>query len=191
MAVSEAAMILLNRRAVVSGLAGSLTTPAFAQGKKPVPAPAPKRIDEAALPAGTRDMLARIRNAAGTGDVQKLLIPIQRNEVPPLFERGAKQSPIATLKARSADGEGKEMLHILLRTLEAGPAALSSGAAPTQYLWPWFANIPYAKRGPAEQAASWGLVRVADIGLSTLTREPLMHRAIIGAEGTWQVFAVL
>ncbi len=176
---------------MIGSLGAWLALPAYAQNKKSVAAPASHRVEETTLPAGTRDMLARIRNAAGSGDVQKLLIPIQRNEVPPLFDRGTKQSPIATLKARSADGEGKEMLRILLRTLEAGATPLSSGAAPTQYLWPWFANIPYAKRGATERAASWGLVRVADIGLSTLAREPLMHRVIIGAEGTWQVFAVL
>ena len=185
-------MSFISRRVMLGGLGSFAALPAVAQGKKPAPpTPLPKPVDEAALPPGTRDMLARIRNAASSGDVQKLLIPIQRNEVPPLFERGAKQSPIATLKARSADGEGKEMLHILLRTLDAGAAALASGAAPTQYLWPHFANTPFAKRNPAEKTASWSLVRVADIGLSTYRNEPLIHRVIIGAEGTWQVFAVL
>jgi hypothetical protein len=148
-------------------------------------------LDEAGLPTGTRTTLARIRAAAKTGDVEALGITIQRNELPPLFARGMRADPIAILKARSADGAGHEMLHILLRVLDAGCTGLSSGAAPTQFLWLYYANTPYQRRNPAERAASWGLVRVADIGVSIQAGQPHIHRVIIGTDGTWQVFAVL
>ena len=151
----------------------------------------PRPLDEASLPAGTRTTLARIRSAARGGDVEALRITVQRNELPPLFARGTRADPIAILKARSADGGGRELLHLLLRVLDAGCTGLSSGAAPTQFLWPYYANTPYRRRSPAERAASWGLVRVADIGVSIQAGEPQIHRVVIGADGTWQVFAAL
>jgi hypothetical protein len=185
-------MTMFNRRDLLVLPALAVPGLALAKPKPPAAKSAPARpLDEAGLPAGTRTMLMRIRTAAESGDVAALRLPIQRNELPPLFARGLQGDPIAILKARSADGAGRELLRILLRVLEAGCAGLSSGAAPTQFLWPYYANTPYQRRSPAERAASWGLVRVADIGVSIQVGQPQVHRVVIGADGTWQVFAVL
>jgi hypothetical protein len=188
-------MGVFTRRSLIGALAlGALPPRALAKARKtpdkPVPQPA-RPLDEADLPAGTRTMLARIRTAAETGDVEALRLPIQRNELPPTFGRGMRGDPIALLKARSADGAGRELLHILMRVLDAGATGLTAGAAPPQYLWPYYANTPYQRRSPAERAASWGLVRVADLGVSLQRGQPLIHRVVIGTDGTWQVFAVL
>jgi len=185
-------MSFITRRSILAAVP-ALAVPGFALAKpKPKVGNAPaKPLDEASLPTGTRTTLARIREAARGGDVEALRITVQRNELPPLFARGTRADPIAILKARSADGAGREALHILLRVLDAGCTGLSSGAAPTQFLWPYFANTPYQRRSPAERAASWGLVRVADIGVSIQAGQPQIHRVVIGADGTWQVFAVL
>jgi len=146
-------------------------------------------VREDALPAGTRDMLGRIRAAAQTGDVRRLRIAIERNELPPIFARGLRNDPITILRERSVDGDGREMLHILSRVLAAPAAAIRQGAAPAQYVWPAYATVPHARRSPEDRAAGWGLVRVADIGISTVAGEPILHRVIIGADGTWQLFA--
>jgi hypothetical protein len=186
-------MTVFSRRSILAALP-ALAVPGVVMAKpkaKPGNALPSRPLDEANLPTGTRTTLARIRAAAVTGDVEALRLTIQRNELPPLFARGMRADPIAILKARSADGAGRELLHILLRVLDAGCTGLSSGAAPTQFLWPYYANTPDARRSPAKRAASWGLVRVADLGVSLQTGQPQIHRVIIGADGTWQVFAVL
>ena len=133
-------------------------------------------------------MVQRLRAAAATGDIQRLRIAIERNELPPVFERGARGHGVDILKRRSADGEGKEMLRILTRVLDQGFAASTAGPAPQQFLWPWFARAPFNALDPAARSAAWGLVRVADIGVSIQAGQPLVHRIGIGADGTWHYF---
>jgi hypothetical protein len=196
--VSRRLMHIISRRAVISGAlsAGSLVTStavATAQPRAQPVAPArPRPSDESSLPAPVQDMLSRLRNAAITGDVMRLRTAIERNEMPPLFQRGVGGVPTAglvdLLRRRSVDGTGREMLTILTAVLESGFVPVAGGAAPTQYLWPRFARTPWRNMDVNTRASAWRLVRVADIGVSTMMGEAQYHRVIIGAEGTWQLF---
>ena len=165
-----------------------LALPASALAQSRPPKPPQPNFDEGRLPPQARDMILRIRDAIGTGDINRLRITIERNETPPIFERGAKGHGVDILKRRSADGQGKEMLHLLRRTLDSGFMIQAAAAAPEQMIWPWFARLAPARFDAAMRAQAWGLVRVADIGMSVQSGQPLFHRLGIGADGTWHYF---
>ncbi len=185
-------MQIISRRAAFSGAmaAGAVAASFATASAQPRPPAAP--IDESTLPAPVQDMVSRLRNAAKTGDVMRLRTAIERNELPPLFQRGSGGIPTAglvdLLRRRSVDGTGREMLTILTAVLESGFVPLAGGAAPTQYVWPRFGRTPWRMLDIPTRASAWRLVRVADIGLSTMMGEAQYHRVIIGAEGTWQLF---
>ena len=180
---------LMNRRSMlVLGLAGSAALTASGVLGQPMPGPPPPLRDETKLPAQARNMLSRIREAARSGEAAQLRIAIERNELPPVFERGARGHGVDILKRRSCDGEGREMLRILIAVLDQGFMTTGATAAPQQFIWPYFARTAFSALDPAARSASWSLVRLADIGLSVRDQQPLWHRLGIGADGTWHFF---
>lgn len=134
-------------------------------------------------------MRGRILQAAQGGSIDDLLIPIQWNEVPPLFRRGQPQSfdPIAYLKSRSFDGHGREMLAILSAVFRAPHAVLTRGAT-TSYVWPVFPAVIEPTPWPQQRLVPWCCVRFADLTGAGPDGGPLIHRTAIGPDGTWQYF---
>ena len=146
-------------------------------------------LDSLALPPAVARLRARILQAVDRRDIADLSIPIQWNEVPPLFIRGQPQSfdPIAFLKDRSFDGQGREMLGIIGDVFRQ-PFAVETRGATTTFQWPYFPVVAEREPPPRERLARWRCVRFADIGKRDAVGSPLIHRAGIGIDGTWHYF---
>lgn len=145
--------------------------------------------DPTALPPGVAAMRRRILDACGKGDIEALRIPIEWNEVKPLFERGARrppgEDPIERLKALSADGRGYETLATLRATLRQSFVTVRTG--PTLlYVWPAFARKPLADPSAEERAVMLTCVRFDD--LKSLDGAPAPMELAIGADGVWHWF---
>ncbi|MEI2735214.1 MAG: hypothetical protein V9G24_10695 [Rhodoblastus sp.] len=123
--------------------------------------------DASALPRAVAAIRQKILQACATRDIEALRIPIDWNEVRPLFERGAKRTPgedpIERLKALSFDGKGQEILALLRNVLRQAFVVETRGKA-QMYVWPAFALKPPADPSPEERQIMLACVRFADLG---------------------------
>jgi hypothetical protein len=157
----------------------------------PVENISPPSADFAALPRPVAAIREKILAAAAKGDVEALRIPIDWNEVRPLFERGGKHpagtDPIDILKSLSFDGKGREIL-TLVRAVLAQPYVKIVRGPFVLYEWPAFARAPAPRAGLDEAAAQWACVRFADLAVSNAEGRPRAMRLAIAEDGVWHYF---
>lgn len=147
--------------------------------------------DPAALPAGVRAIREKILQACEKGDIEAFRIPIDWNEVRPLFERGVKHpagtDPIEVLKSLSFDGKGREILS-LARAVLAQPCVRVTRGPFESYEWPAYARTPVPPTNEDEARALWACVRFADLSRSNAQGRPHVMRLGVGADGVWHYF---
>jgi hypothetical protein len=147
--------------------------------------------DLATLPAPVRALRDRILAACDTGDIEALRIPIDWNEVRPLFERGARRpagaDPIETLKALSFDRAGRETLS-LARAVLTQPFVRVARGPFQSYEWPAYARRPTPPANEEEARALWACVRFSDLAASNAQGRPKVMRIGVGADGVWHYF---
>lgn len=195
-----AAAALAAHVAIAHGQTVTPAAPAAAAPAKPVPAKPPPakpppanplpaiEHDVATLPprvAATRDAIIE---AARGGDIERLRLVSQRNELPPLFVKGQKGDAIAGLKARSGDGEGREALATLINVLEAGFVRANPGTPKEMFIWPWFAEYPPRTLDAAQLVEVYRIAPARDFKESLVSDRYLLHRVGIGPDGTWHYF---
>ncbi|WP_188609040.1 hypothetical protein [Chelatococcus reniformis] len=144
--------------------------------------------DPSKLPPLVARMRAAIIEAAQTGDVEKLRLALERNEMPPLLSKGQTGDPIAGLKARSGDGDGRETLGILLDVIEGPYVHLKPGTAEEMYVWPWFAAYPPTELDAGQRVEVYRILRAAEFKASLATGRYSSWRLGIGPDGTWHYF---
>jgi hypothetical protein len=145
-------------------------------------------FDVETLPAATRAMREKILAACATGDIEALRIPIDWNELRPMFQRGgAPGDPIETLTALSFDRKGRESL-ALARAVLAQPFVRITRGPVTLYEWPAFARRPAPPADEDEARALWRCVRFADLARSNAEGRPHVTRLAIAADGVWHYF---
>ncbi|WP_244613270.1 hypothetical protein [Methylosinus sp. Ce-a6] len=147
--------------------------------------------DLAALPAPVRALREKILAACETGDIEALRIPIDWNEVRPLFERGARRpagaDPIEVLKSLSFDRAGREML-VLARAVLTQPFLRVARGPFEAYEWPAYARRPTPPANEEEARALWACVRFFDLVSSNADGRPKVMRIGVGADGVWHYF---
>ena len=80
--------------------------------------------DPAALPPPVVAIRAKILEALAKNEIEALRIPIDWNELRPVFAPGAAaRDPIEVLKSLSFDGRGREILAILRAVLVCFPSS--------------------------------------------------------------------
>lgn len=144
-----------------------------------------------ALPVPVQEMRDRILAAVRSGQISELQIPIQWNELPPDFGDINARDAIAQFKARSADGEGREILAILGNLLSAPYAIVREGPDIENnkvYIWPYLARTPFQTLGPAEQVLLLGLAPAHVYTTMKKTGSYPYWSIAIGADGTWHSF---
>lgn len=104
-------------------------------------APLTVHYEDDGLPSPVRDLRARLLDIARAGEIEALR---------PYLETGANatalsvaptdEDPIEFLKNASGDGEGVEILAILLDVLRAGHVRLDEGQDSEIFIWPYFAQ---------------------------------------------------
>ena len=115
-----------------------------AQGASPV-----LLLDPAKVPEKAAAMRDAILAAARTGGIEALRTPLEWNELKPEISNAPASDPIAFWKAQSGDGEGRQILALLVEILEAPPAIVGAGTPAERYIWPGFAEVDLAGLTPA------------------------------------------
>lgn len=147
--------------------------------------------DVAALPAPVRATRDKILAACATGGIEALRVPIDWNEVRPIFARSgtykAGTDPIDFLKAQSFDTKGAETLRIICAIFAQPYVAFRRGPA-TLYEWPAFARRMSAAASEKEVRARWRCVRFTDLARSNAEGRPRPMRICVAADGVWHYF---
>ncbi|MFT4098695.1 MAG: hypothetical protein QM651_16370 [Rhodoblastus sp.] len=157
----------------------------------PKPTISDPMTDAAALPRAVAAIRQKILQACATRDIEALRIPIDWNEVRPLFERGVRrppgEDPVERLKALSFDRKGEEMT-ALLRTVLRQAYVIETRGKTRMYVWPAFALKPPADPTPDERQLMLACVRFADLSRADKSGRPPAMRVGIAADGVWHYF---
>lgn len=155
-----------------------------------IPSSSPPEVHkgETDLPPAVAKMRKRLLDAAYAGDMQKLKIAIQSNEMPPVFSVNEVSDPIDYLKAQSGDGQGMEILAILTDVLESSWARVSPGTPQEMYVWPAYAALPIDKLEPPQLVELYKIVTSADFEEMKSVGRYTFYSVGIGPDGTWHWF---
>lgn len=151
----------------------------------------PPQSDLTRLPAPVAAIRGKILAACASGDIEALRIPIDWNEVRPLFAKSghfrAGTDPIEILRTLSFDKSGRETL-TLIRAVFAHPFVTIARGPTTLYEWPAFARYSVTPTTVGELRAIWSCVRFSDLARSNAEARPHAMRLGIAADGVWHYF---
>lgn len=145
------------------------------------------RGDEGLPPAVAR-MRKRLLDAAYSGDLQRLKVVMQSNEMPPVFSIHEIGDPIDYLKSQSGDGQGLELLAIMTDVLESPWTRVNPGTPQEMYLWPAYAAMPLDKLEPAQLVEIYKIVTSSDLEEMKGAGRYAFYTVGIGPDGTWHWF---
>jgi hypothetical protein len=143
------------------------------------------------LPAQVSEMKEAILAAVASGQIEDLRTPIEWNEIKPEVAVQSVADPIAYWRAKSADGEGREILAILGEILEAGHAVVPLGKDIENnrlYVWPALAEAPLDRLTPEQEVRLYRLMPPAEVKAMREKKKWTWYRLVIGADGTWHSF---
>ena len=144
------------------------------------------------LPVQVTEMRDAILAAARSGKIKELEIPIQWNELKPDFGSIDADKPVEEWKKVSVDGNGREILAILINILQMPYAVTRQGSDIENnkiYIWPYFAEVPLKGLNPIEETQLLRIVPPARFAAMKKADKYTYWRLVIGADGTWHEFA--
>lgn len=144
--------------------------------------------DTSYLPKPVARMHAQMMDAALSGDINRMRVILESNEVMPTLSFGEIEDPIDFLKESSGDGEGYEILAILADTLDAGFLHVDAGTPQEMYVWPYFARYPLHALTPDEKVELFRIVTSADFAEMEEFGAWTFYRVGIGPDGTLHYF---
>lgn len=144
--------------------------------------------DVSKLSQGAQRMRQAILQAATSGDIEELRVPIDMNELHPVFARDRIPDPIAYLKAASADGAGREMLAILYNLLTTGYAIKDAGTKDEMIVWPYHAAIPLNKLSPSQEVEIYRFLPPARVKEMAAAGKYTYYSVGISRDGVWHYF---
>jgi hypothetical protein len=145
--------------------------------------------DTGQLPAAVQRMRQAILRAAATGDIEGLRVPIEMNEIQPVFTKSHVKDPIAHLKSVSADGNGREILAILVNLLTTGYAIVNAGTKDEAIVWPYHAVIPLSTLTPGQEVELYRFVPPARLKEMIAKGKYSYYSVGIGRDGVWHYFS--
>lgn len=143
---------------------------------------------EEGLPPAVARMRKRLLDAAYSGDLARLKIVMQSNEMPPVFSVNEIGDPIEHLKSQSGDGEGLELLAILTDVLESAWVRIKPGTPQEMYVWPAFVALPLDKLTPDQMVEIYKIVTSSDFEEMKGAGKYTFYSVGIGPDGTWHWF---
>ena len=143
---------------------------------------------ETDLPAPVARMRDALLEAARSGNVEDMRVVLEMNEVMPTLSFGEIADPIEFLKQSSGDGEGREVLAILLEVLQAGWVHIEAGKPQEMYVWPYFAQYPLDKLTPPQLVELFEIVTAYDYKEMQTYGAYIFYRVGIGPDGTLHYF---
>ena len=168
--------------ALVFGTAMFAATQSFAEGVQ-------LGRDVSKLPPEVQRMRQAILQAAMSGDIEELRIPIDMNELHPIFAKDRTPDPIAYLKSVSADGNGREMLAILFNLLTTGYAIKNAGTKDEMIVWPYHAAIPLSGLTPSQEVEIYRFLPPARVKEMAAAGKYSFYSVGIGRDGVWHSFS--
>lgn len=152
----------------------------------------PRRVDLDELPIPVQEMRDAILAAVESGDIDELRLAIDWNELRPAFQLPRDEDPIEFWRRTSKDGKGGEVLQILGKLLEAGPASLPIGRDfenNAVYVWPYLSEVSAGSLNAAEKTELFDLMPKEEVEEFAKSGKWPWYRLAIGADGTWHIFA--
>lgn len=144
--------------------------------------------DVSILPAPVARMRAAILGSAMLGNIEAMRVPVDMNEIPPMLGAEKVPDPVAFWKKASGDGEGREMMAILVQLFRTGFVRKSVGPGNEMYIWPYFAELPLDKLTPAQEVELLTLVPPARVKEMRAKGKYDHYRVGIGQDGVWHYF---
>jgi hypothetical protein len=133
-------------------------------------------------------MRERLILAARSGDIARLGVAFQVNETMPVFTRGGERDPVAFWKKASGDGEGREILAVLLNILDLPPALINKGTPQEMYVWPYLAHVPLDDLNARQTVDLYRLMTAQDVRDMRTLGSWVFWRLGIGPDGTLHFF---
>ena len=149
----------------------------------------PVQRDLSALPFGVAAKRDALLKAARSGDVEKFRDIIKRQAGAPVLSFGGTDDPVNFLRDSSNDGEGRELLAIMIELLEA-PYALvpAENGDPDIYVWPAYATSDLIDLPPEQLVDVYKIVSHLDLEEMQLFGGWYFYRVGIDAHGEWRYF---
>ncbi len=144
--------------------------------------------DVSKLPPEVQRMRHAILQAAISGEIEQLRVPIEMNEIHPIFARESTKDPIAYLKSVSADGNGREMLAILYNLLTTGYAITRAGTKDEMIVWPYHAVIPLSTLTPSQEVEIYRFLPPKRVKEMIAQGKYGFYSVGIGQDGVWHYF---
>lgn len=143
---------------------------------------------EEGLPPAVRQMRRDILEAAENADFRRLRLIYEANDPPPTLSFGEIGDPIEFLKQSSGDGEGLEVLAIMIEVLQAGWVHKNPGTPEEMYVWPYFTEIPLERLTDPQKVELYEIVTASDFEEMKTFGSYIFYRLGIGPDGTWYYF---
>ncbi|MFD0988436.1 hypothetical protein [Methyloligella solikamskensis] len=115
------------------------------------------QFDISALPERVQENLAKIIQAAQTGNLEAMRPVLESNGLKPMVRNGPSTDPIAYWKKQSVDGSGRDILADILNVFSSGFVEIERKDS-TMYIWPYFAERDLTKLNPVEQVELFRIV---------------------------------
>ncbi|MFZ1815662.1 MAG: hypothetical protein WBO55_08210 [Rhizobiaceae bacterium] len=145
--------------------------------------------DLTVLPFPVAKMRELLIEAARSGDLEKLRPFIGAGDDMTIFSFGGIEGdPIDFLKSISGDGDGMEILAILLDVLETGFVHLEPGTENELYVWPYFFAVPLEKLDAPQKVEMFRLLTSGDYEEMKSFGTYLFYRVGITPQGRWRFF---
>jgi hypothetical protein len=145
--------------------------------------------DDVNLPPAVLSARDELIAAAKTGDIELLRAIIKRQANPPVLSFGDPADPIEFLRQSSNDGEGRELLAIMIELLEAPYSIMpAENGEPEIYVWPAYATNDLENLSPAELIDVYKIISHQDLEEMQLFGGWYFFRVGIDANGEWRYF---
>jgi len=152
-------------------------------------APVEVLSDISKIPQAVARMRELIVEAAASGDIERLRPLLGKGETQTQVSiTEGEDDPIAALKGLSGDGEGVEILAILLDLLSTGFVEVDKGTPDAMYVWPYFAEKPLASLTAPEKVDLFRLVTAGDFTEMQEFGSYNFYRVGITVDGQWKFF---
>lgn len=144
--------------------------------------------DLSVLPERVRQMREAILEAARSGNIEALRPVLDSNELKPTVSFGGADDPIKFWKQTSGDGQGLEIMAILVEILKMDFARTNTGTSNEMYVWPYLAELPLGKLRPAQLVDLYRLMTPEEVKTMKEFGDYIHYRLGIGRDGTWHFF---
>lgn len=131
--------------------------------RRPEAEPLPISYGDDNLPTPVRDLRARLIEIARAGEIEALRPYLETGAEPTgLAVQPVEGDPIAFLKQTSGDGQGVEILAILLEVLLAGHVLVGEGTEEAIHVWPYFTQVPLDRLSKPQMVELFEIVTAGD-----------------------------